>query len=236
MPKAFFNPHNLGGDFLDLENDLRLGTPTAVFGVNLPFKSLLAACCTEGRVVYVTDNAQTASRAAAEIAGFSGEEVALLSAKDEVLLYKDAVSKDALYRRLEALWRIQNGARLTVCDVESLMQLFPREVRSLTLREGEETDFSSLPARLVSLGYTRTNSVENRGQFALRGDILDLYPTVGEPARVDFFGDTVEKIKPYNFLTGERLSAVREWTIVAATDVFIEREEVEGIREVLFGN
>ena len=65
MPKAFFNPHNLGGDFLDLENDLRLGTPTAVFGVNLPFKSLLAACCTEGRVVYVTDNAQTASRAAA---------------------------------------------------------------------------------------------------------------------------------------------------------------------------
>ena len=235
MPKAFFNPHNLGGDFLDLENDLRLGTPTAVFGVNLPFKSLLAACCTEGRVVYVTDNAQTASRAAAEIAGFSGEEVALLSAKDEVLLYKDAVSKDALYRRLEALWRIQNGARLTVCDVESLMQLFPREVRSLTLREGEETDFSSLPARLVSLGYTRTNSVENRGQFALRGDILDLYPTVGEPARVDFFGDTVEKIKPYNFLTGERLSTVREWTIVAATDVFIEREEVEGIREVLFG-
>ena len=126
MPKAFFNAHNLGGEFLDLENDPRLGTPTAVFGVNQPFKALLAACCTQGRVVYVADNAQTASRMAAEIAGFSGEEVALLNAKDEVLLYKDAVSKDALYRRLEALWRIRHGVRITVCDAESLLQLFPR--------------------------------------------------------------------------------------------------------------
>ena len=236
MPSNFFQPEYLGSDFEELAQDLRLGTPTAVFGVSAPLKGLLAASCVSERMVYVADNAQTAARMAAEIAGFAGEEVVLLNAKDEVLLYKDAVSKDALYRRLEALWRIQNGARRIVSDIESLVQLFPRRMRSLHLEEGKDIEFTRLAAELVSLGYTRTAAVENKGQFALRGDILDIFPVGSEnPARVDFFGDTVEKIKPYNFLTGERLAQASALDIVAATDVEIGQDEVKGIRDRLFG-
>ena len=128
MLKDFFNPHNLGGDCLAIEEDLRLGTPTAVFGVSDAYKALLAAACTTGRVVYVTDSAPNAARMAAEIAAFAGEEVALLCAKDEVLLYKEAVSKDALFRRLTALRKVRKGTRLVVADVESLLQLFPDDV------------------------------------------------------------------------------------------------------------
>ena len=62
MPKDFYNPHNLGGDCLAIEEDLRLGTPTAVFGVSDAYKALLAAACTTGRVVYVTDSAPNAAR------------------------------------------------------------------------------------------------------------------------------------------------------------------------------
>lgn len=236
MPKNFFNSHNLGGEYLDLEENIRLGTPTAVFGVSQPHKALIAASCLPCRAVYVADNAQTAARAAAEIAGFSGEEPALLCAKDEVLLYKDAVSKDALFRRLNALWRIQCGARLAVCDVESLMQLFPAHVDSISLQEGEDIDFSALPSRLVRLGYTRTATVESKGQFALRGDILDIFPINAEnPMRVDFFGDTVEKIKPYNFITGERLPILSSADIVAATDVTVAADEIGTVKDALFG-
>ncbi len=236
MPRDFFTPHNLGGDYLDLENDFRLGTPTAVFGVSEAQKALIAASCLSGRAVYVCDSAVTAARMAAEIAGFAGEEPALLCAKDEVLLYKDAVSKDALFRRLTALYRIRCGAKLVVCDVESLMQLFPKEVPCLSLREGAETDFSSLPLRLVQMGYVRSASVESKGSFALRGDILDIFPVNEEnPVRVDFFGDEVEKIKPYNFITGERLPLAKSVDIVAATDVFIEPGEVKDIKDALYG-
>ena len=236
MPRNFFHAQNLGGEYLDLEQDLRLGTPTAVFGVSAPHKALIAAACTPGRVVYVADNAQTAAQAAAEIAGFSGEEPALLCAKDEVLLYKEAVSRDALFRRLNALYRAQRGARIVVCDVESLMQLFPRRVACLSLREGEEIDFASLPARLVGLGYVRAATVDGKGNFALRGDILDIFPINEEnPVRVDFFGDTVEKIKPYNFVTGERLAQRPSQDIVAATDVTILSEEVPHLKDALFG-
>ena len=235
MKEKFFQPNNLGGEFPALAQDLRLGMPTAVFGVSQPMKALLAASCIEGRFVYIADNAQTALKIAEETAAFSGEEAVVLCAKDEVLLYKDALSKDALYRRLEAMWRIQRGARIIVTDVESLLQIFPDKVESLTLREGEEADFSALASKLVDLGYTRTAAVESKGQFALRGDILDIYAVGSEnPVRVDFFGDTVEKIKPYNFLTGERLALVDRIDIVAATDVYIDREEVAGLREALF--
>ncbi len=236
MPENFFSAHNLGADYLDLDNDIRLGTPTAVFGVSQPHRALIASVCFPKRVVYVCDNAQTAARMAAEIAGFSGRAPALLCAKDEVLLYKDAVSKDALFRRLEALYEIGRGAPVTVCDAESLMQLFPRKVPVLSLREGEEIDFSSLAARLVEMGYTRAASVESKGNFALRGDILDIFPVNAEnPMRVDFFGDEVEKIKPYNFVSGERLPVVKRADIVAATDVFFAEGEPKRLKEILFG-
>ena len=236
MPKNFFSAHNLGADWLGLANDLRLGTPTAVFGVSAPHRALIAAACFSGRTVYVCDNAQTASRMAEEIAGFSGIMPALLCAKDEVLLYKDAVSKDALFRRLNALYEISRGAKCIVADIESLLQLFPKKLPVLELKEGEEVDFASLSARLVGMGYVRSAAVESKGAFALRGDILDIFPINGEnPARVDFFGDTVEKIKPYNFVTGERLPLVSSLSVCAATDVFFEEGEQKRAKEILFG-
>ena len=61
MPKDFFSAHNLGSDWLDLSEDLRRGTPTAVFGVSAPHRALIAAACFTGKTVYVCDNAQTAA-------------------------------------------------------------------------------------------------------------------------------------------------------------------------------
>ena len=236
MPKNFFSPHNMGADWLDLANDIRLGTPTAVFGVSAPHRALIAATCFEKRLVYVCDNAQTAARTAEEIAGLSGEQPALLTAKDEVLLYKDAVSKDALFRRLNALYEISRGAKCIVADVEALMQIFPKKLPVLELKEGEDVDFSSLASRLTAMGYVRSAAVESKGAFALRGDILDIFPVNAEnPARVDFFGDTAEKIKPYNFITGERLPLVKELSVCAATDVFFEEGEQRRVKEILFG-
>lgn len=85
------------------------------------------------------------------------------------------------------------------------------------------------------MGYVRSATVESKGNFALRGDILDIFPVNEEnPVRVDFFGDGVEKIKPYNFITGERLPLVKSVTVVAATDVLIDPNEVKGIKDALY--
>lgn len=235
MIKGFFSAEQLGQNYVDLKQDLRLGTPTAAFGVSETHKRIIAPVCFGKRIVYITDNAVSAQKASAQITAFTGEEVALITAKDELLLYKDAISKDALFKRINALYQVQNGVRIIVCDIESILQLFPKKINSLTLVIGEDTDFSTLCQTLIKMGYTRSTSVESKGSFALRGDILDIFPINSEnPARIDFFGDTVEKIKPYNFITGERLAQLEYLDIVAATDIDISENQIPEIKDVLF--
>ena len=107
---------------------------------------------------------------------------------------------------------------MVAAELDALLQLFPKTLPKITLKEGEDIDFSSLPFRLTQMGYVRGFEVETKGAFALRGDILDIYPVNAEnPVRVDFFGDTVEKIKPYDIVTGERLAGTREISVYSAS-------------------
>ncbi|MGN0818029.1 MAG: transcription-repair coupling factor [Candidatus Coproplasma sp.] len=225
MNKNFFSYENLGGDYSAIAQDVRRGTPTAVFGVSDTQKYLTAAL-TQGKMLYIAADPVAAAKAYAAISVLSGRRCAYLTAKDEVLLYKDAISKDALFRRLKAVYEIQSGADFIVCDVEAALQLVPEKLPYLTFETGLEYDFQSLPEKLVNMGYVREYAAENAGTFAVRGDILDIYP-VGEEnsVRIDFFGDTVERIRPYDAVSGERLDEIKSVTLIAATDCIVSEED-----------
>lgn len=221
------------GQYPEIKNDLRLGAPTAVFGVSDSQKYLTASVM-ERPVLYVAADAVSAGRAYEAIATLSGKRCAQLSAKDDVLLYKSAVSKDALFRRIEGVCALLSGAEIIVADVEALLQLVPDKLPQITLRAGCDYDYARLPAMLVQMGYAREYSVESRGSFAVRGDILDIYPVTGDnPVRIDFFGDTAERIRPYDFVSGERLEDMGEITLAPAIDCYIEEGERERLTALL---
>ncbi len=70
------------------------------------------------------------------------------------------------------------------------------ELEPVRLREGDTTDLEDLVTRLVDIGYARSELVGNRGEIAVRGGILDVFPPTEEhPVRIEFFGDTVEEIR-----------------------------------------
>ncbi len=229
MKSNFFTFQNLGGEFPSLQNDLRLGTPTAVFGVSDSMKYLTASLISDP-VLYIAPNAVAAAKAHAAITTLSGKKCAYLSAKDDVLLYKDAVSKDALFRRIEGIYAIQSGAEVVVCDVEAAMQLLPDKLPFITFEVGCDYDYTSLPSALVKMGYVREYAVESKGSFAVRGDILDIFPVGCEnPVRIDFFGDTAERIRPYDFVSGERLEECKSVTVIAAADCILSNGDKEEI-------
>ena len=233
MKRNFFTFEKLGGEYPALAKDIRRGTPTAVFGVSDPLKYMIAGAI-DAPIVYVTADASSARKVADNIGAISGKKVEIIAAKDEVLLYRKALSKDSLFRRLNGIHALQSGCDIVVAELDALLQLFPKKLPVLCLREGEEVDFLSLPAYLTQLGYTRSFEVESKGVFAVRGDILDIYPINAEnPVRVDFFGDTVEKIKPYDLVTGERKKGAQELTVLAATDVIANQEDNKTVREAL---
>ena len=233
MKRNFLTFNDLGEEYAQYAQDLRRGTPTAVFGVSDPLKYLLAGL-TPFPIVYVTADGISAQKAADNIASLTGKKVEVLAAKDEVLLYRKALSKDALFKRLNGVHALQNGCEIITAEIDALIQLFPKTLPQITFNEGEDFDFVSLPARLTQMGYTRAFEVETKGVFALRGDILDIYPVNAEnPVRVDFFGDTVEKIKPYDLLTGNRLAGIKTLSILSATDVIVTEEDIPVIQSAL---
>ena len=215
--------------FFSFGRDVEHGVPTACYGLSDAQKYLIGALPSR-RVVYVTADALTAKRAKESIAALSGKRCALLAAKDEVLTYRRALSKDALFARLNALYEWQTGADVLVCDIEAILQLVPARLPVVTLAAGGETDLSALLRSLVSLGYSREYNVEAKGSFALRGDILDIWPVnLEHPVRIDFFGDEVEAIKPYDEVTAERYPVLDRVDICSATDAFYEEGEKERV-------
>ena len=72
------------------------------------------------------------------------------------------------------------------------------QLEPVMLRAGQEADLDEVVVRLVDIGYARTDLVEKRGDVAVRGGILDVFPPAEEhPLRVEFWGDTVEEVRSF---------------------------------------
>ena len=79
----------------------------------------------------------------------------------------------------------------------------------LRLQLKQEVNFKALGQRLAQLGYERVNTVETEGQWAQRGDIIDVYPVASElPVRLELFGDELERLREFDPATQRSLDAI----------------------------
>ena len=111
----------------------------------------------------------------------------------------------------------------------------PEEYRArmLPISVGEEHEQRGLLSRLVDLQYRRNDAVLERGTFRLRGDTLEIHPAYEAMAlRIEFFGDQVERIAPYDPLTGHTGDPLEEVVIFASTHYGASDE---GMRDAIVG-
>ena len=155
---------------------------------------------------------QAASRMAEDMNLLLGGGARLLPGRDVTFLKTAASSRELSMRRIEALGDCLSGrARVLVAPAEALLfRLAPPEEytgRMIDLSEGMRMEPSDLMARLSLAGYERVQLVEARGQCALRGGILDVYP-VGSPnaLRVEFFDDEIDSIRSFDVMTQRSIS------------------------------
>ena len=229
----YIQPELLGGDFAELKSNVREGMPCSAFGIQFSQKCHIAATLGQP-VLYVTSTAVGAKQAAEEISELTDKKVVYLPPKDDVVLFKHSFNKESLYARLNALWQISCGAEIVVAPVESLMQLFPERTDFLTITEGDEMSVYAAVEKLVGLGYARCESVQGKGTFSLRGDILDVFPINSEtPFRTDFFGDEIETVCSFDEGTGLKTEHVKSFTAVAATDIILPENEREELKSKL---
>jgi transcription-repair coupling factor (superfamily II helicase) len=198
-----------------------------------PMRPLLAAVLSTeverggaGRpVLLVTSTFREAEELTAALQSVVGDEaVAYYPAWETLPHERLSPRSDTVGRRLELLRRLAgNGQlpapRIVVAPVRSVLQPQVKglgEMAAIRLAVGDDIDLTHLATALVEAAYTRVDLVERRGEFAVRGGIVDVFPPTEEhPVRIDFFGDTVEEIR-YFSVADQRSSDIALTEITAS--------------------
>ncbi|MET0863622.1 MAG: CarD family transcriptional regulator, partial [Nakamurella sp.] len=173
-------------------------------------------------VLLVTATGREAEAAVAAIGDLIGDDNVALFPSWETLPHERLSPRaDTVGRRLATLRRIAHPEQhpagypaVVVATVRSVIQpMAPHlgEMAPVTLRVGAEADLSALVEQLVTLAYTRVDMVEKRGEIAVRGGILDIFPPTNDhPVRVEFFGDEITDIRTFGVTDQRSLAAVDE--------------------------
>ncbi len=161
----------------------------------------------EQRLLVVTATVREAEDIAEAVEDQLGEGSAVVFASWETLPHERlSPAADTAGHRVAILRRIVHPSpgdplRVVCAPIRSVLQpLVARlgDLEPLVLDEGSDIDVDDVAAELVLRGYARVELVERRGQFAVRGGIIDIFPTTAEhPVRVELWGDTIEEIRDF---------------------------------------
>ncbi|MFV1970643.1 MAG: transcription-repair coupling factor [Acidimicrobiia bacterium] len=138
--------------------------------------------------------------------------------------------------RVEARYRLtQDAPVVVVASVRAVIQrLSPTPVEPLVLQQGETYDFSETVADLVRIGYTRVDRAEARGEIAVRGGIIDVFPpTADNPYRLDFWGDSLDEIRSYSAASQRSEETFESVSIHPAREVILDSNLAERAGELL---
>src|SRR6478752_3579905 len=184
-------------------------------------------------VLLVTATGREAEAAAASIGDLIGDDNVTLFPSWETLPHERLSPRaDTVGRRLATLRRIAHPElhpagypAVVVATVRSMIQpMAPHlgEMIPVTLRLGAEVDLSNLVEQMVALAYTRVDMVEKRGEIAVRGGILDLFPPTNDhPVRVEFFGDEITDIRTFGVIDQRSLSVIDEVTAPPCREILL---------------
>ncbi len=134
---------------------------------------------------------------------------------------------------LDALLETGDAAPVVVVSAIALSEKVPdpsMRPRGFELRKGDLIDLDESAADLVAAGYERVDQVEDRGQFAIRGGLLDLFPATEDRAvRVDLFGDEIESLRWFSTFTQRSLGDAQVVEVAPAAELAAEHRELAEI-------
>ncbi|WP_295214061.1 transcription-repair coupling factor [Ruminococcus sp.] len=210
-------------------------SPVSFTGVSQIHKAhLLAALCGEqAPILAVTAEEAEARRLCDDINAMLDEPAAwMFPAKELVLTPVEGITTAYEHARIAALTALQQGqCRVVAASVEALLQptLSPEilEQHTILLHRDDTADLGELIRRLTDCGYVRCEGVSGAGQFAVRGDILDVFPVqMQAPVRMEFWDDTIDTLVQFDPDTQRRTDPVEELLIPPARETLCEPTEL----------
>ena len=148
--------------------------------------------------------------------------------KREISIYDyDAESNDIEYERIQVLNNIYKGkTKLVMTTIEAIMQkMIAKESlynTVLKLNLADTISHEELKRYLVQMGYKRVDLIENKGEFSIRGDILDIGLSDTEGVRIEFWGDDIDSIRKFKISSQRSTDMLKTVEIYPATEMILE--------------
>ena len=208
--------------------------PASVTGLSAIHKAHAGLVLAQNkRVLMIFPDEAAASKTAADINEMAGADIAVLyPVKDFSFANIETASPEYEHKRIGALYRIiTDKARVLCCSAEAAMQsaMPPDKLIDFTLDfvSGESVDLSELAGLLSEIGYTRSPQTEGRGQFSVRGSIIDIFPVSADtPYRIELWGDEIDTISIFDPESQRRIDTVKTLSVTPARELLIRPEEL----------
>jgi len=105
------------------------------------------------------------------------------------------------------------------------------QTAGISARQGGVVEVERLTAYFAANGYTRTATVSERGDFAVRGGVIDVFPaSAEEPVRLDFFGDTLESVRAFGVETQRTTRQLKGVEFTPVSEVLIDEAAISRFR------
>ena len=187
-------------------------------------------------MIILTNNDMEAKNIYEDLSFYTND-IYYFPAKEVVFYNIDAISGDLRWARLKVIKEILNDSKkIIVTSIDSLTSVYtPKELfnkYNITLNIDDEVDFKDLSKKLLECGYERVEAVEGKGEFSLRGGILDVFPPISTyPYRIELFGDTIDSIRTFNTESQRSIEKVNTMEIFPAKEVILDEEALNRGKE-----
>jgi transcription-repair coupling factor (superfamily II helicase) len=154
-----------------------------------------------------------------------GDRVGVFPAWETLPFERVSPGIETMGRRVDFLSRLKAGRSpdVVIAPIRALLQRLTEDTSGTEVLEvfrGGTADLSALSASFIALGYRRESQVEHRGEFAVRGGIMDIFPsTADSPIRLDLWGDEVERLTEFSVTDQRSTSEINSVIIAPAREM-----------------
>ena len=190
-------------------------------------------CRGEKSSVIVCSNIMQANKIMQDLKFFSDLEIIYFPAKNLQYYEIDAQSTEIQNQRMYAIDKIlSNEKNIIVTTIDALLVKMQKinsyKKKDILLKQDSKVDLTNLIKELIELGYEKTESVEGKGQFAVRGGIIDIFTLNNElPYRIELFGDEIDSIRTFDTITQRSIEKVNEVEITLLSEFNIKNDKKE---------
>jgi len=185
-------------------------------------------------LLIVTHNMFSAQKIAEDLQSCLSREQVLMYPANELIAAEAAISSpETLAQRMDVLVSLAKGFRgLVVVPFSGIRRYLPTKqavVESeVQLHVGDEIEVNDFLHKLVDLGYTRVDRVETKGEYSVRGGIVDFFPLTSSLAvRVEWFGDEIDSIRTFDTTDQRTVDRIEHIVITPAHEFFASKNRME---------